>query len=82
MQKIKFRVYLFAEWIKTLFEFVKNLKSFYKFFADYKYNGEDCSFIIENYQSVLCNRTKTMSKPTYYASAVIAEMDRWYENDG
>lgn len=43
-------------------------------------DGNDCRFIIENYQEVLCNRTKTMSKPTYYAKSVIAQMDRWYED--
>lgn len=61
-----------------LFRFIKNIKSFCKFYKDYEYNGEDCEFIIANYQEVLCRRTKTMSKPTYCASAVIAEIDRWY----
>lgn len=64
--------------MKTLFRFIKNIKSFWKFYKDYEYNGEDCEFIIENYQEVLCSRTKTMSKPTYYAEDVIAEIDRWY----
>lgn len=67
--------------MKTLIDFIKNLKSFYQFYKDYKYNGDECEFIIENYQEVLCNRTRMMSKPTYYAGAVIAEMDRWYENN-
>ena len=64
--------------MKTLFRFIKNIKSFYKFYKDYEYNGEDCEFIIENYQEILCSRTKTMSKPTYCAEDVIAEIDRWY----
>lgn len=67
--------------MKTLIKFIKNLKSFYRFYKEYEYNGYDCEFIIENYQEVLCSRTKIMSKPTYYASAVIAEIDRWYQND-
>ena len=67
--------------MKTLIDFIKNLKSFYQFYKDYKYNGDESEFIIENYQEVLCNRTRMMSKPTYYAGAVIAEMDRWYENN-
>lgn len=50
--------------MKTLINFVKNLKTFYQFYRDYEYDGNDCRFIIENYQEVLCNRTKTMSKPT------------------
>lgn len=65
--------------MKTLFRFIKNIKSFWKFYKDYEYNGEDCEFIIENYQDVLCSRTKTMSKPTYRSSAVIAEIDEWYK---
>ena len=66
--------------MKTLIDFIKNLKSFYKFYKDYEYNGDECEFIIENYQEVLCSRTKTMSKPVYCANSVIAEMDRWYED--
>lgn len=66
--------------MKTLIDFVKNLKTFYQFYRDYEYDGNVCRFIIENYQEVLCNRTKTMSKPTYYAKSVIAQMDRWYED--
>ena len=66
--------------MKTLIDFIKNLKSFYRFYKDYEYNGDECEFIIENYQEVLCSRTKTMSKPTYYANSVIGEMDEWYED--
>lgn len=57
--------------MKTLIDFVKKLKTFYQFYRDYEYDGNDCRFIIENYQEVLCNRTKTMSKPTYYAKALL-----------
>lgn len=66
--------------MKTLIDFIKNLKSFYRFYKNYEYNGAECEFIIENYQKVLCSRKKTMSKPTYYANSVIGEMDRWYED--
>ena len=65
--------------MKTLIDFIKNLKSFYRFYKDYKYNGDECEFIIENYQEVLCSRTKTMSKPTYYAGDVISQLDDWYD---
>ena len=67
--------------MKTLIDFIKNLKSFYRFYKDYEYNGDECEFIIENYQEVLCSRTKTMSKPTYYANSVIGEIDKWYEDN-
>lgn len=66
--------------MKALIKFIKNLKSFYRFYKDYEYNGAECEFIIENYQEVLCSRTKTMSKPVYCANSVIAEMDKWYED--
>ena len=67
--------------MKTLIRFIKNLKSFYQFYKDYEYNGDACRVIIESYQEVLCSRTKTMSKPVYCANSVIAEIDRWYEDN-
>lgn len=66
--------------MKILFCFVKTIRTFYKFYKNYRYDGDTCAFIIENYENVLENRTKMMSKPTYYASAVIDEMDKWYED--
>ena len=67
--------------MKTLIRFIKNLKSFYQCQKDYGYNGDACRVIIENYQEVLCSRTKTMSKPTYYAGDVISQLDDWYSDD-
>ena len=75
-----FMIYLFCEWMKRFFRFLKSIKSFYKFYSDYEYDGETCRFIIEQYTQVLCNRTKTMSKPTYYASGVINSLDEWYSD--
>lgn len=66
--------------MKILFYFIKSIRTFYRFYKNYRYDGETCAFIIENYENVLENRTKMMSKPTYYASAVIDEMDKWYED--
>lgn len=40
---------------------------------------ETCRFIIEQYTRVLCNRTRLMSKPTYYARDVISQIDDWYD---
>lgn len=76
---MRFRLYLFCEWIKRFFRFLKSIKSFYKFYADYWYDGETCRFIIEQYTRVLCNRTRLMSKPTYYARDVISQIDDWYD---
>lgn len=67
--------------MKTLIDFIKNLKSFYKFYKDYEYNGDDCRFVVANYEKVLQSRTKTLREPTYWSSTVIAEMDRWYEDN-
>lgn len=57
---------------------IKLIKSFYKLYKDYGYDGEDLRFIITQYETVLVNRTKTMSKPTYSAREVIAQLDEWY----
>ena len=67
--------------IKQLIKFIRNLKGYWKLQCDYEYEPEAYEFIIEQYQTVLCERTKTMSKPTYYARDVIGEIDKWYESD-
>jgi len=59
--------------------FLKVLKSFWKLWHDYGYDGETIEYIIDTYEKVLCCRTKTMSKPTYMLHDILAEMDRWYE---
>lgn len=67
--------------MKTLIDFIKNIKSFYRFYKDYEYNGDDCRFVVANYEKVLQSRTKTLREPTYWSSTVIAEMDKWYEDN-
>lgn len=64
--------------MKQFLKFLTKLKSFWKFYQNYGYDGEDVEFIIENYQDVLQSRTKLMSKPTYYANDVIKQIDEWY----
>lgn len=61
--------------------FIKSLKSFYKLWCDYEYDGEALRHIIETHIGILCNRTKTMSKPTYYLRDILNEIDRWYEDE-
>lgn len=68
--------------MKQFLKFLTKIKSFWKFYQNYEYDGEDVGFIIDNYQKILCNRTKLMSKPTYYASDVITQIDNWYEEMG
>ena len=77
---MRFRIYLFCEWTKRFFRFLKSIKSFYQFYSDYGYDGETCEFIVEQYTQVLCNITRFMSKPTYYAGDVISQLDEWYSN--
>lgn len=62
-------------------KFVCSLLTFWRFYDDYEYDGETVRFIIDNYEKVLCNRTKTMSKPTYYLGDVLREIDNWYEEN-
>ena len=78
---MKFRIYLFKEKIKLLFYFIKWLPGYFKLHRNYGYDPDTYSYIIENYEMVLCNRTRTMSKPTYHWHDVIYEIDRWYEEE-
>lgn len=68
--------------MKQFLKFLTKIKSFWKFYQNYEYDGETVEFIIDNYQDVLQNRTKLMSKPTYYANDVIKQIDNWYEEMG
>ena len=73
------RLYFLKEDIKEFLTFFKWLPAYFRLHKNYGYEPDTYSFIIENYEMVLTNRTKTMSKPTYYWQAVIREIDRWYE---
>lgn len=68
--------------MKQFLKFLTKLKGFWKIYSGYGYDGETVEFIIENYTKVLCNRTRLMSKPTYYARDVIAQIDDWFEKMG
>ena len=65
--------------MSSLFGFIKKIGSFYRFWRDYEYDGDCAAFIVEQYQSVMSNRTRFLSKPTYSAQTVIAAIDEWYE---
>ena len=65
--------------MRELFGFIKNIGSFYKFWKDYEFNGNAMAYIIEQYQSVISNRTRCLSKPTYSADTVVSALDEWYE---
>lgn len=66
--------------MKQFLKFLTKLKSYWKLYQNYGYEGETVEFIINNYERVLCNRTKTMSKPTYYLEDVLRKIDNWYED--
>lgn len=65
--------------MKKFLKFLTKIKSFWKFYKNYGYDGEVIEFIIDTYEKLLYNRTKTMSKPTYYLEDVLRELDNWYE---
>ena len=67
--------------IKDFFIFIKWIPAYRKLHKNYGYHPYIYDFIIYNYQNVLTNRTRTMSKPTYTWQAVVSEIDRWYEED-
>lgn len=60
-------------------KWLKRIIGFIKLYKDYKYEPEDWRHIVETYQQVLCNRTRLMSKPTYYIQDVLNQLDEWYE---
>lgn len=66
--------------MKQFLTFLTKIKSFWKLYQNYGYDGKDIEFIIDNYERVLCRRTKTMSKPTYCLEDVLRELDNWYED--
>ena len=75
------RLYFIKENIKELFYFIKWIPGYIKLHREYGYEPDVYSYIIENYEKVLCNRTKVMSKPTYHWRDVVNEIDRWYEEE-
>ena len=64
--------------MKQFFKFLISLKSFWKLYRDYNYDGDTLRFIINQYETVLVNRTKVLSQPTHCAREVIEELDKWY----
>ena len=75
------RLMFLKEDIKDFFRFIKWLPSYYWLHRTYGYEPKTYNFIIENYEIVLSERTRTMSKPTYHWKDVVSEIDRWYEED-
>lgn len=76
---MKYKILDLKENIKDLFCFIKNLPGYFRLQKNYGYEPDTYSYIIENYEMVLCECTNTMSKPTYCWQAVVGEIDRFYE---
>lgn len=75
------RITVIKETIKDFLKFIKWLPAYYSLHKFYGYKPDIYIHIIENYEIVLCERTKTMSKPTYFWTDVVSEIDRWYEDE-
>lgn len=60
---------------------IKLIKSFSALYKYYNYDGNTLRFIISQYETVLVNRTKVLSKPTHCAREVIEELDKWYDEN-
>lgn len=67
--------------VKSFFIFLKRIPKYRKLENDYGCGPDTFRFIIEQYTTVLCERTHGMSKPTYHAEDVIAQLDDWYEDE-
>lgn len=72
--------YDIKETVKSLWTFLRRIRGYRKLDLDYGYAPEDYRFILDNYCEVLENRTKMMSKPTYYAQDIIGQLDEWYDD--
>lgn len=64
--------------MKQFFKFLMSLKSFWKLYRDYRYDGDTLRFILTQYEIVLANRTEHIYKPTHCAKDVIKRLDEWY----
>lgn len=72
---------IIKEIIKDFLKFIKWLPAYYRLHKNYGCEPDVYEFIIKNYEMVLCERTKTMSKPTYHWKDVVSEIDRWFEDE-
>lgn len=73
------RLRFFIDDVKVFLMFIKWIPGYLKLHKNYGYEPSTYDFIIQNYEQVLCNRTKVMSKPTYHWKDVVSEIDKWYE---
>ena len=70
---------MIKDFIEELTTFIKHIPGYYKLHQWYGYDPLTYDFIVHNYETVLSNRTKRMSKPTYHWKDVVSELDEYYE---
>ena len=79
MENIKFILSEVKTFFRGLIIFIKQIPGYYKLYTWYEYDPLDYYSIIFNYEKVLSNRTKRMSKPTYVYLDVMMELDEYYD---
>lgn len=81
------RIVHFKWWVRDFFRFIRRIPGYRKLDQNFGYEPDEYTFIIGEYEKVLTDLTGgKLSKPTYYANAVIAEVEARYaeiyeEND-
>lgn len=64
--------------MKQLIKFILRLKSFWKLYKDYEYDGDTLRFVISQYRIVLLSRTIPICDITDCARDVINCIDKLY----
>lgn len=73
------RIVFLKEWIRDFFRFIRRIPGYRKLDQNFGYEPDVYTFIIGEYEKVLADLTGgKLSKPTYYADAVIAEVNARY----
>ena len=73
------RIVFLKEWIRDIFRFILRIPGYRKLDRDCGYEPDAYSFIIGEYEKVLCELAGgKLSKPTYYASYVIQTAEERY----
>lgn len=75
----RFMLIEIKDFITNLITFIKYIPGYYKLHKNYEYEPETYDYIINNYEKVLCETTRTLSKPTYDWRTVVCEIDSYYE---
>lgn len=73
------RIVFLKEWIRDFFRFIRRIPGYRKLDRNLGYEPDGYAFIVGEYEKVLSELTGgRLSKPTYYANYVIAEVEARY----